>query len=457
MTFEARLSDALDRYADRVPAETEIAAVAQAATATRARRVGTGRPFAWARRSVALRLGIAVALLALAAVAIALVGWPRDPTLGGGRLMVSLGTTGWVFDPSLAAPREVVVGEGCGSTLVDGGAQVVTGSGSLGKPARIRPIDADLLAMTGLFGQEIPGYGGHNSEWWSANGAHVALIHYAKQDDHDPPGGVGAIMIVSTKGDAARPIFEVPDLFAAAWSDDGSHIAALGLRGTDVELTDIDLVGGVKRSVVTFPPSTNGGGFLAWTAAGSKVAVWVATAEGDRPALVDMQSGTVTTVRPPSDLPLSESGYSLLWSPDGTRAVLLGPDANATALMMVAADGSKLFDVPGGSSIDTFRGPTSWAPDGRHLALLDGDVIHMMSADGHAIGSLTLAGSWTSTQRVAWSPDGRAFAMVTPGNASLELVMYDANTLARIASSTIPTRPPVTGEFMCLQWVRPID
>jgi hypothetical protein len=461
MAFEARLSNALERYADRVPAESDIAAVVRMATSTPVRHATARPPFAW-RGSVWLRLGVAVALLALAALLIAIIGRPRTPPLGGGSLMVSLGTAGWIFEPALGAPRQVEVVVGCGSTLMDGGAQLVDGNGRFQAAARIRPIDADLSAGTGLFTQNIPGYGGTNSEWWAPDGGHIALIRYAKQNDDDPPDGDGAILVVSAsananaKANAEQPIFEVAGLSGAAWSDDSDHIAVLARRGLNVQLTDIDVVRGVQRDIASYRAAVmQAADLVAWTAVGSKIAVWVATDEGDRPALVDVQSGVVTTIRLAADVPRSEFGtYELLWSPDGTRLLAIDAFANA---VMVGADGSRLFDLPRGHRIDAFRGPTSWAPDGRHLALLDGDAIHVIRSDGHEVGSIPFGSAVASSQWLAWSPDGSAFAVATPHAASLELVLYDADSLAKIASATMPTQPPVTGEGMCLQWVRPID
>jgi hypothetical protein len=454
MTFEARLTNALERYAERVPAEMDISAVARAATASPARRAGMGRPLSWARWSVALRLGVAVALLALAALLIALIGRPRDPTLGGGKLMVSLGTTGWVFEPTLGTPREVVAAVGCATSLVDGGAQLATGV-RFG-PFRLHPVGGDADAFVAIARAEIPGYGGTNSEWWSPDGSMFVLARYGQQNDDDPPDGIGAIRILSihgttTPGDA---VVEIPGLSVFAFSDDSRHVAALGRRGDDVELFDLDLVRGVKRSVATYRSPTEDT-LVQWTAGGSKVAVWLGTPEGDRPALVDAASGAITIVRLAPELTTPQVGAWLSWSPDGTRATVFGSNAGGTVL---AANGSRLYDLPRGTAVDTFRGPTSWSPDSRHLLVLDGDVLHVVRADdGHVVGSLSLGGAMANSQWFAWSTDGGSVAVATPGAASLELAIYDASTLERTASATISTRPPVTGEGMCLQWVRPVD
>jgi hypothetical protein len=84
-------------------------------------------------------------------------------------------------------------------------------------------------------------------------------------------------------------------------------------------------------------------------------------------------------------------------------------------------------------------------------------MLRVLSADdGHVVGSLPLGGAAANSQWLAWSTDGSSIAIATPGDASLDLAIYNATTMALTASATIPAPPPVTGEGMCLQWVRPV-
>jgi hypothetical protein len=125
--------------------------------------------------------------------------------------------------------------------------------------------------------------------------------------------------------------------------------------------------------------------------------------------------------------------------------------------MILAADGAKLFDLPPGGPIDQFRGPTTWAPDSQHLAVLAGEDLHILTADAQLVGSVRIPGGSGQWPVIAWSTDGSAFAVLTPAGASLELVIYDATTLEPIASAGMPATPPGTGDGMCLQWVRPVN
>jgi len=451
MTFEARLSNALDRYADRAPAEADLAAVAREATGSRSPLGNPSRPFTWARWSIWLRVGIAVALLALVVVVIALIGRPQSPPLGGGRLMVSLGTTSWVFEPLLTTPRQVV-NAGCGSTLVDGGAQIAT-SVRLG-PFQMRPIDADPSAVIGITQAKIPGYGGTNAERWSPDGSGFALMRTAKQSDEDPSDGIGAMMVMSIHGaiEPTQAIFEIGGLVDFAWSDDSRHIAAIAARGEDVELIDIDLALGTQRAVATYRPALAYPS-VDWVAGTSKLAVWISSGDRGRPAIIDARSGAMTIVDLPPDLETA-NGASALWAPDGAHVAVYG--SGPTGVLLDVAAGTPV-ELPPGVPIDTFRGPEMWSPNSRHLALIDGDTFRVIDVDGREIGSFQAGGGQAPTMHFAWSTDGSSFALLTQVGGGIEIAMHDATTLAKTASATISTSPLAASDDMCLQWVRPKD
>ena len=152
----------------------------------------------------------------------------------------------------------------------------------------------------------------------------------------------------------------------------------------------------------------------AWTLAPRRPAIQVTVAEGDDvPAglfgftvssdgrkiwadgvLVDIATGTMTT---PENL---QGGYSMLWSPDGTRAFAVDPDG------AVGIVDPRTWDwISRPTSAHPFRGwQSAWSADGSMVATAaEGAVGHWDGRTGEFLGSTYL----DTEGDVAFSPDGR--------------------------------------------------
>jgi hypothetical protein len=443
-TFEARLSNALDQYADRVPDGVDISAVVQAATLAPRRSLAAG--LAPSRLPIWLRVGAVAALLAVAGLVAYAIGQQRDPLGGGGRLIVSVQDTGWIFDPSLGEPVKIAVGSGCASNLVDGGNKVVTGQ-RFG-PVRIRPIDGDLTTSIRLLDRlAIPGYGGTNSERWSPDGTRFALMRFGGQPNVDAPDGMGAIMVISIHGvdEPVQTIFEVAGPAGFAWSADSRHLAVIDLEAGRATLIDIDLVQGTQRAVAAFDVGPQEYPLIAWTAGGTKVAITVDTDGGARPALVDVASGAIAV------LPMTGSLFG--WSPDGSRAIDL---TSETGPVLLAADGSARHALPSGELLGDGWGPTPWSADSRFLSLSNAGRVTVVDRDGRVVGEIPLGTE--AAPLVAWSPEGHLLAVATVEmNEGVTVGLYDAANLELVASALVPSPGPMGPANVCFQWASPID
>jgi Tol biopolymer transport system component len=454
LTFEARLGEALDRYADRAPVGVDIATVVRAATGRTpagAARIGW-RP----RWTAGLRVAIVVALLSLGAAIVLLVAQrPTEPLGGGGRLFLASDRNGWVFEPDLGNGLEVP--EGCTATLVDGGAGVATVV-RFG-PTRVRAVDGDDSSIVWVVdSRAIDGYGGTNMERWSPDGSRYALARFGQQSDTDPVDAPGAIRIVSIHGtaDPVDVVFEVRGLSSFAWSPDSNLVALLGRAGAMSQVVVIDLRTGMRTvsddfraaSAASFPT-------IWWTGAGSKVAVEVGTDTGDRPALLDVASGAVQVLADPSHL--VDAGWLILpstWSPDGARVIAW----RDPSWLLLDAQGTKLGELPAGQLMGGLWGLEPWAPDSRHLAIVDGGRLRIIDADGRDAGQLPLGATLdASYPPFAWSPDGNAIAIGSTKDASLDIALYDTSTLRQLASTTVRAAGVTASTPLCIQWVPPVS
>jgi dipeptidyl aminopeptidase/acylaminoacyl peptidase len=134
-------------------------------------------------------------------------------------------------------------------------------------------------------------------------------------------------------------------------------------------------------------------------------------------------------------------------SPDGTSVAFLRRDPRETApwadqqlMLLDLADGTVRMLADGIATMPK-TGSLSWAPDGSEIALLDTrrkgldafDEFGLPLADIRVIDVATRASRWIDIgglgQALAWSPDGRSFALVRTAGESSELVLVDLDGL----------------------------
>jgi len=112
-------------------------------------------------------------------------------------------------------------------------------------------------------------------------------------------------------------------------------------------------------------------------------------------------------------------------SPDGTQIAFAKSDITATNTYVINADGSGHVQLTDDS---VYSAEPAWSPDGRQIAFVRSDQgdtwIFVMKPDGSEPVNLTAQypDSWAPT----WSADGRQIAFVTYSNGSPEIFIMSA-------------------------------
>ena len=189
---------------------------------------------------------------------------------------------------------------------------------------------------------------------------------------------------------------------AADWCNvaaalNGGFLAARNLRGT-VCLWDISTRPARIRWSVNDCPGPTGGGKLAFSPDGSRLAVVIQSEQGDAVRLVSTATGRV------EQSISSQTLVAVAFSPDGTK------------LAVASGDNLLLRDVASQRILNTFSGHSStieaitFSPDG-HLIVSAGKDRNVLLWDVVA-GELrfTLTGHRDDVLSVAFSPDGRTLA-----------------------------------------------
>jgi Tol biopolymer transport system component len=160
---------------------------------------------------------------------------------------------------------------------------------------------------------------------------------------------------------------------------------------TDYPLLSLDI--GAKRERILIkdahdPAWSPSGRLLAYVAGDN---IWVARADGSRPARVTMVRDPVRDSRP-------------AWSPDARWLVFRRSreDTGASDLWLARPTGRDLHRIPRTRSAEA---PT-WSPDGRSIAFFAGAQLDAVPPDGSGRKLLARADGTDP----AWSPDGRSIA-----------------------------------------------
>ena len=151
-----------------------------------------------------------------------------------------------------------------------------------------------------------------------------------------------------------------------------------------------------------------------------------------------------------------ESSWGWVFSPDRTMVIPLVDATDSGAVVLSAATGAVLRDVPSVSSVTA----AAFSPDGAHVFVggqprTGGPLLTAVDrATGTVIGvdSSFAAADAGPIGMAVDSAGGRLFVAVNAGSAGhVELRVYDASTLALIATLDPPTEAPTCGAC----WIAP--
>ncbi|MBI3324522.1 MAG: PD40 domain-containing protein [Candidatus Omnitrophica bacterium] len=96
----------------------------------------------------------------------------------------------------------------------------------------------------------------------------------------------------------------------------------------------------------------------------------------------------------------------LSWSADGTQLAFASADQGSSEICVINADGSHFRQL---THLRQASHPV-WSPDGTRIVLVSDRAIHLMHADGSDVKRLTDEGMWCA--HPAWSADGKRIAYV---------------------------------------------
>jgi len=203
-----------------------------------------------------------------------------------------------------------------------------------------------------------------------------------------------------------------------SWSPDGKYLAFQ----RDCPSSDQDdmVITDPHGNVVGEFPTYGGGWGFTWSPDSTRVAVWevgfvtigVYGFDGERQASLPVP--TVTGGG-------NDDGPG--WMPDGSALLLFGYE-------VVPLDGSAGYELSLGGLDPTLGGQASYSPDGTRVAVVTGNAITVLDADGAPVSEVD--GHLDGVE--AWSPDGEQFASLSHD----ELNVVDAS------SGTVRVLPEAT-------------
>ena len=207
------------------------------------------------------------------------------------------------------------------------------------------------------------------------------------------------------------------DLWAPAWSPDGSRLAFTSGHLNDRAIYVMD-AGGSNVVQLTDGPAM--ASHPAWSPDGTRI-VFESNRAGRRDYDVYVMDADGS-----NEVQLTQDGSDPVWSPDGSHIAFASGTYGDRAIYVMDADGNNVVRLTDGAT----QNNPAWSPDGSRIAFdgygQDGyPHIYVMDADGSNVLQLTDS---PTQGNPAWSPDGSRIAFVGSGQTGgTHIYMMDAD------------------------------
>lgn len=235
--------------------------------------------------------------------------------------------------------------------------------------------------------------GNETSPTWSPDGRRLAFV--------STHGGSPQVYVAPVEGGDAHQVTREGDYRVVVWSPRGAHLAVVGRRAPDAELSLFVMRpdGGATRrlSVATLLPRP-GMERPAWSPDARRIAFVSRVGRAEQEILIASPDGR--------ERRRFGTGYAPTWSPDGRRLAFVVARVGDAQIYVANADGTGSRPLTPGSGI--FILPT-WAPDGSAIAFVaigGGDLaVSVMRPDGSRVRRLlSTTGDLSGLPLFAWQP-----------------------------------------------------
>jgi Tol biopolymer transport system component len=235
----------------------------------------------------------------------------------------------------------------------------------------------------------------------------------------------GDLVAVDPETDEARVLVEgLEEVNRASWSADGSWIAY------DTTSGSLWVVGSDQ------PPRQVSDGYTPWS--WSPTDARLAVVGGNTLSVVDASTGQATE--------LTSTGWTPVWSPDGTRLVFGELGGSIFSVEVRTGERSLLARLPGDDldSVDQIE----WSPDGSRLAILN-DLgtgfgrLYVLNADG---SDTRVLAEDSPVSGLDWSPDGTRIAFAESHGLELQVWVAPADGSTPSLIATQPKNPDEGGD-----------